>query len=409
MAALGWRLFLSPLVFHPDVFNHIDWGIRFWQYGPASFYDQNIWSFTWPNQPPGSIYLFALMRKIYEVIYQFFWWLNISIRLFPSGIMFWLERSLYPVLLKMPTIIADLGIGWLIYRFLAKEKGVKIAFLALALWLFNPATFYNSAVWGQTDALINFLMFWAILALLKRKLLLGVNLFTFSLFFKLSLAIFFPVFLLVVILQRYRWRDYLLALISPLVWLIVLTLPFSAGENPLAWLAELYRTKIFGQQYHVVTANAFNLWAVVFGFEMKSDLIKIGIFSLKTWAIAAFGLLMVPVFLHLKKDFSKRTILVSYLLVAYGAFIILTNMHERYLYPVFPYLLLLAAYSPALFKIYFALSAIHLINLYHLWWVPRVEPLVIIFTASDTILLRGIALINVLLFFFSYRFLLRRS
>ncbi|KKP31359.1 MAG: hypothetical protein UR21_C0010G0001, partial [Candidatus Woesebacteria bacterium GW2011_GWC2_31_9] len=71
--AFCFRLILSFLIWHPDLNNHFDWGIRFWQYGPAKFYTENVWNFTWPNQPPGTIYMFAGIRKFFEFIFGIFW------------------------------------------------------------------------------------------------------------------------------------------------------------------------------------------------------------------------------------------------------------------------------------------------------------------------------------------------
>ena len=151
LISLSLRIFISFLVWHPDLNNHIDWGIRFFEYGASKFYapESNVWSFTWPNQPPGTMYMFAGIRKVFEFVFNFFWQININVPAFPSIIISYFETNLYPALLKLPAILSDFGIAYLIYKWTNKKW-------AGILWLVNPIVWYNSAVWGQYDAVINF-------------------------------------------------------------------------------------------------------------------------------------------------------------------------------------------------------------------------------------------------------------
>ena len=105
------RAVLAFVGWHPDVNNHVDWGIRIFTYGPGKFYapESNVWNYTWPNQPPGTIYIFALMRKLYELLFSIFWWVNVNVSLFPSTVMTWVEDYLYIGLLKLPAILSDFG------------------------------------------------------------------------------------------------------------------------------------------------------------------------------------------------------------------------------------------------------------------------------------------------------------
>src|SRR3989344_7506122 len=230
LTAFIFRLVLAFVVWHPDVNNHIDWGIRFFEYGAKKFYapESNVWSYTWPNQPPGTIYMFAGIRKLFELVFAGFWWVNINIPAFPSGIITFFESNLYPALLKLPAIFADLGIGYLIYKLTRKK-------LALVLWLANPVIWYNSAVWGQYDSVISFFALLSFYFLLQKKLTFSLLAFSFSLFTKASLLIFLPIWLIVAIRQKYRLSQYLVSIDYCLVPIVVLTLPFSHG-NPLIWL-----------------------------------------------------------------------------------------------------------------------------------------------------------------------------
>src|SRR5688500_15735470 len=101
VAAFIFRAILAFPLWHPDVNNHIDWGIRFFDYGPGRFYapESNVWSFTWPNQPPGTIYIYAGIRKMFELVFDLLWNINLKIPAFPSGILTYSQDHLYPALL----------------------------------------------------------------------------------------------------------------------------------------------------------------------------------------------------------------------------------------------------------------------------------------------------------------------
>ena len=56
---------------HPDILNHIDWGIRFLNLGSKKFYENIFWGVSWPNQPYGSIILFWLIAIIKNSLFDF--------------------------------------------------------------------------------------------------------------------------------------------------------------------------------------------------------------------------------------------------------------------------------------------------------------------------------------------------
>ncbi len=161
VCAFLFRFLLAFSAWHIDVNNHVDWGTRFFEYGAAGFYspEANVWNFTWPNQPPGSIYIYAGIYKLFGFLFSIVWWLNIKIPIFPSGIVTFFETNLFPALLKLPAILADMGIAILIYKFVelilgSSKKTKKVALFGATLWLINPVIWYNSSLWGQTNSVV---------------------------------------------------------------------------------------------------------------------------------------------------------------------------------------------------------------------------------------------------------------
>lgn len=266
------RLILSPLSYHPDLRNHADWGIRFWEYGPAKFYSANVWSFTWPNQPPGTMYLFAGIRKLYEGVFQLLSYLHFHLSAFPGSWLLYLEQNMYPAFLKLPAILADIGLAALVYYFVKKILGKpKPAFWAAFVWLVNPAVWFNSTVWGQYDAVINFFALLAFYLLYKKRLVFAIFVFAISLYIKASLLIFAPIFVILAIRQNHALKEWLKAIIGTLLIVGLITVPFSSGE-PFGWLFHLYKDKVFIDQLHSISANAFNLWGLVNGIHVAPQL-----------------------------------------------------------------------------------------------------------------------------------------
>ena len=70
-------------------------------------------------------------------------------------------------LVKLPAILADLGVGALLYAIVRRFASAGLALGAAALYLLNPATIYISALWGQVDSISGGLALLAIYALLR--------------------------------------------------------------------------------------------------------------------------------------------------------------------------------------------------------------------------------------------------
>lgn len=409
IVAFLFRIILSFITWHPDINNHIDWGIRFWDYGPGKFYTANVWSFDWPNQPPGTALIFAVMRKFYEGVFALFWWLNITIPLFPSNLMLFFEERLYPAFLKLPGVLADLGIGFLIYKYFIDQKKVQQGIIGAGIFLFNPVVWYNSSLWGQTDSIVNLFGLLSILSLIKKRIVLALVFIGLSLFIKASLIVLLPIIFIILAGQKYSFSDWKRAILVVLIVLGILTLPFSQGE-PFSWLFWLYQQKIFGNRLELITANAFNFWAFLTGIHARSHELLLGPLPFKTWGSILFGATLIPILILLLKKQNKDTILWSSFLVLFSSFIFLTGTHERYLYPVFPILTILAVKNVKTFVFLVLLSAIHLLNLYNFWWYPRVEWLVLVLSTGDRFLPRLLGLATTLIFLRIYfRFLRNKT
>ncbi len=392
LLAFLFRLVLSFIVWHPDVRNHMDWGIRFFQYGPSGFFspNANVWNFTWPNQPPGTIYIYAATRKLFEFVFSIFWSINTHIPPFPSIVMFFLEDNLYPAMLKLPSIFADLGIAYLIYKVISNKKLAKIA---ATIFLFNPVIWYNSAVWGQTDALVNFFAFWSFYLLTRKKLTLAILIMAISIYIKISLLIFIPVFVILIIKQNHPFKNILYSVLLSAIFIGIITLPFSHSE-PFSWLYWLYTKKVLTNQLQVITANAFNIWAALTGIHEQPHTKIFILFSYQIWGYLFFSLAFIPALYLFWKKKSEDLIWWVLAITAFSSFMFLTNMHERYLFPLFPYLTIIAIKNKKLLPIYALISIIGLLNLYNFWWTPKIEIIIQFLSFGDRLMPRILGVLS---------------
>ena len=70
-------------------------------------------------------------------------------------------------LLKVPAIVADLGVALLLFRAAGTWFGVRAGVFAAALYLLIPVTWYDSALWGQVDAVAALAMMAALVLLIE--------------------------------------------------------------------------------------------------------------------------------------------------------------------------------------------------------------------------------------------------
>ncbi|MBP9817928.1 hypothetical protein KBC75_04240 [Candidatus Shapirobacteria bacterium] len=393
------RLLLLVVVnSHPDVGNHLDWGNRFWLYEAPSFYTASTWSVSAPNQPFNTIYLFAIIAGLKNILFSITLFLNKNISIFPSSLVWILETNLHVWLVKLPSILSDIGLSWLIYQIVSRYQP-KLALIASSLFLFNPVVIYNSTFWGQTDSLINFFSLFGLWLAYNKKYFWGAFFFFLSFTFKMSLLIYLPLYLILLFKQKPNIISLLTNHLIVLAIFFVLTLPFSIGKNILNWPISLYLHTVLGSQGNMLSGNAYNLWFLPYGADIVRQSTPTQII---TGSLLFLGFL-IP--LVIKYYFSKNTlnnlILVCFL-TSFASFLFLTNMHERYLYPIFPLLPLLYSFNQHIFSIpkIITLSLLHWLNLYQLWYYPSISPLKIFLESNSY--LPGRIFTLILFLFYAY-------
>lgn len=382
---------------HGDLNNNISWGTLAVERGLSGFYEGKSWPYSAPNQPPLSILTFATTKVLWQWAESAAWWLNRNIQIFPSAFIWFWEGKGMDLMVKLPGIFADLGIAGLIYQYLRYKKKEKLGIVLSAVWLFNPVSWYNSAVWGQTDAIVNLFGLVSILFLLRKRLVLSFTFLALSLLFKGSLAIFVPIFVFVAFWQKRELKEWVKAVIAVLTTVVLVSIWFHPRQDLLSWLFSLYQNRILPGEIGYLTANAFNFWWLVDPGKVLDSTIYFGL-PARAWGFMLAGVGVAWILLWLRKGLSDKYIFLSFILISLISFLFMTRIHERYLYPFFPYATILLGLIPNFAVYYIILSATYLLNLYHLFWAPSIPFLEALYT--NVLFPRFISVVN--LFFLWY-------
>lgn len=274
----------------------IAWGRKLSEVGYSQFY-----STGWSDYLPG--YLYAL--KFLAGIEQSF--------LIPTELLF-----------KLPAIIADIVVAAIIYGAVKQNHKEKYALLASAVFLFNPAVFANSTLWGQVDILSSLFSLGSVVFLgnISSPIMLAIGG-----SIKPQAAMTLPILLALMLRNKWRVEKILTYVLTVALVFALIFLPFNGQGNLFLFIYD--RIMVTLNQYPYGSVNAFNFWGL-WGF-WKSDLE--GIITHKTIGNSIVIFFSIISFIKVYKDESKKYIALAFLF--FVNFMFLTRMHERHLLPLF--------------------------------------------------------------------------
>ncbi len=398
LALLLRLVFLFPQ-YSGDIKNHLVWGNSFLQ-SPAGFYSRHFPGFNDANYPPLAIFLFALSNLLLLAFRNSFVYLNNLLPAFPSFLvpLFNHENMQYGFL-KLPGILADLGIGYLLFKFSSTvipgpalpagrltRNPSKLPYLLSALYLFNPAVIYLSSVWGQIDPVTNFFLLlslytaWTILqsepnnttksSSRMRGSIQDTHIAYSMIFFTLSAltkqtALWFAPFYLFVWLKNLPVRQLATGVFYSVLVFFISYLPF--GVSPFTALKNYFAT-LSGSSSGVSDA-AWNFWYLLYPAGAE-DSIRLGLFSVRQ--ISVFLLVSILIFFiyRLTRHYTLSTFLRYLFLWSLAVFFLQTRVHERHLAPALVFGLLTFVENPAWWLSYISLSLFHFLNLFLTLKIP---------------------------------------
>lgn len=338
LLGLGIRLlFMFSPAFKIDIGDFFSWAIRLNEVGFSKFYSSNFFS----DYPPGYLYILNILG-----LFKAF---------------FHLSDNFFYLLLKLPSIIAEVVLSLLVYTDIKNSISKNYGLFAAAFVLFNPAFIFNSSVWGQIDGILALLLYLSVY-LLKR------NIFVFSsislglaFLVKPQAVVIFPLFFLEFI--KNFSIDKTLKLIFPFISTVFLLSAIFFPNDLLMGPIKLILST--ANQYQYSSLFAYNFWGVI-GFWIPDKNIWNGL-SYQSWGFILYALYLITVgYFYLKRKISFYTLA---LLTTISFYFLPTRIHERYLYPALFFLIITAATikSRFLFILTILLSLLHFLNLYFVY------------------------------------------
>lgn len=385
MAGLAVRLFIAFVLLpqsglRNDVGAFAAWALRMADVGPGGFYAQDYFA----DYPPGYMYVLWGLGAVSHVVETIF--------------------GANPIfgLVKVPGMAADLGGAWLIFligrRFLGRPgatgwlgSGERMGLIGAAVYLFNPGTIFNSAVWGQMDAVGAMVILAGLYALGRGWTEVAGVAAIVAMLVKFQFAWLIPI-VAVVGLKRHlfgRSTDpeltarpdpvrVLTSLSAAVGSLVALILPFGMTilptGDPSTGLIDKLREA--AEKYQYLSFNALNLWRNPFtglwdvqqwstdgdvlftlgGLGVSAGMLSVALFT---------GAALLALYVVARRD-DMEGLLVGSLAMAVAFFTLPTRVHERYLFPALAMAAPLVGRGLRWAAPFVGLSAIFFLNVY---WV----------------------------------------
>jgi len=331
LAAYLVRFMLFPLPgYYYDMSTFASWIPIAADRGLRPFY--NI--ISWCDYPPFNIYIFYVFGNLAKL----------------SG--FYTMSGIYAVVKFIPTLF-DLATASLIYVFVRKRLSFKVSLTAAAVYAFNPAVIFDSAVWGQFDAVYTFFIVLSLLLAVKSKPKLSAAIFALAVLTKPQAVALAPL-IAFLIYKKNGLKNLIFSSAVFALGIFVVILPFD-WSNPATFLSHIY----FGayNEFKFTSVNAFNIWGLIGFYKPDGNLFILG------WGL--FGAFVVSVLYVLYKRFNasdESLIIFCAFMILLGFFMLPTRIHERYLFPTISMLALTLPFMKKTRPLYAVLTGTLLLN-----------------------------------------------
>ncbi len=345
--------------FPADIAHFKRWGLFAVEHGLFRVYELPA-----INHPPLSALLWWCVAHLARLI-------NPAFGLQDPGLATALDSVGYTMLVKGPACIADLLIGVLVYRWARRTAGSGWAVAVAAMILLHPALIYDSAWWGQVDSILALGLLVAFMAASVGQVRRSAVIYALTVLVKTQAMILLPVFALLQ-WQRNGLRQALHGsevLISVLVLAILPFLLVAPGGHVFRSSGQgggIQGIGSFGTGARP-TNSAYNIWWLTVGPEAReqSDLAPAwGDVPRRVVGLAGFGVVYALALIWLWRRGPQEWPVVA--IAVYASFFVLpTQIHERYLLPFFPLMVIAMTYHRRLLVWFVGWSLTFTANLLH--------------------------------------------
>ncbi len=297
--------------------------------------------------------------------------------------------------LKFWQVFFDVALIWLIY-FVAKRRDEIFAVFAAALWAINPSMIFDSAYWGQTDAIMIFLLLLSYHLLESKRPVCATVVFVIGCLTKFQTLYFAPVFGLV-LLTDYNWKKFLQCAGAGAGTFFGVFTPFMLRSG-----IDLPIRVYFGglDMYQMASFNAANFFSAIGLNQLEDTTPVLGLITAGN--LGNLFLMLAVIFLIIIFFTAKnRCIWTMAFLFMQTVYMLSARMHERYQIPVLLFALMayLIHRDSRMLGSFFALTITTLLNQFFVlnWYISPGSPWI---SSFQTIILI-LGLINFALFLFT--------
>jgi dolichyl-phosphate-mannose-protein mannosyltransferase len=390
IGSLALRLLLAYVIvpdsyISGDVDLYAYWAKLISDVGPGDFYAKA----SFADYPPGYLYVLWLIGEVGQ---------SIAASAHTDA------QSLILSLVRIPSMLLDVCAGLLLYLIARKwavngQDKERIGLIAAAIYLFNPVTWYDCAIWGQIDAVGACMMLLTVIAITQWSSEAAAVITVVAGLIKPQFGV-----VLVPIVGVVLWRRHLIrpensppsALFTSAYWqsrngpirilssTAMAVIVFYALITPFNLDARLFLlllTKTAGY-YNSLSVNAYNPWALVgsggtspiafaspetFGSPQSWSLDDIPLLGPVTGAnigtfLLGLGFLLGMARLLWRADRWSIVLVGAFLSMCF--FMLPTRVHERYIFATFAFVSLLAAFDRKWLWATIALATASFMNLH---------------------------------------------
>jgi len=344
---LRWCLGTLP-GYELDLTAYKQWSLTAGLEGIHTVYDRG----STYDYPPLYAYLLAPVGQIYGLIAPE------AVEQFPATKIYG-DSPTFSLLVKLPPLVCDILIAFLLgtlaYRFGLWRRGSWRGWLPALLYLFLPPVLFDSAYWGQPDAVHTLSLLLAMTLILAGKPELGWVSAALACLMKPLALPYLPLLALATLVCS-GWRRLLTAGLMAAGTAALGFLPFVlTGRGPYVFDRLLFDLHLMP----FTTVNGHNIWWLLAPWRdaqtplwgpVTPTMIGVALFSI------AYLLILWRLWVHETSPGSRRSPIgrgpapldtqrhwfLAMVLVGYSFFTLSTHMHENHLFTVLPFLVLLA-------------------------------------------------------------------
>ncbi len=264
------------------------------------------------------------------------------------------QTAAYDMLLKLPSLIADCVIAYLIYKIAGKKMSKNWTLFVVAIWLFNPMVLLDSACWGQVDSILALAILFAAYFIEKENYTLSAVAVAFAITLKPQGIFFVPILGYALLRQLIHEKEtpvakrllrfvYSIAAFAITSILIILPFGIKMEGNLFSWIFGVYTNTAGGYSY--ATVNSFN-FPYLLGLNWVDDSTKV--FGLPYFWLGMILIVVICLITGALYLFGKKHKVNIYLLAGmciYAVTQFAPRMHERYFYPAIVLILIAVIYS----------------------------------------------------------------